>query len=113
MPPVPDVSPAQLRTLRRSAGLTQREVAGLADCSLASVANMEHGYIPRNGAVLHRVLDVLNDERRPAEAAIGSAVDALIALIDSSEHPADDAALVVGQLIRWREAEYPETDRGD
>ena len=45
-----------------------------------------------------------------------STVDALIALIDNGAHPAGDAALVVGELIRWREAKYPVSDgsnRGD
>lgn len=61
--------PSTLRGLRRAAGLTQRQLAQRADCSLSWIANAEGGYVPRDGAVLHRVLDVLNDERRPAEAA--------------------------------------------
>lgn len=31
----------------------------MADCSIATVANMEHGYIPKAGAVLGRVIEVL------------------------------------------------------
>jgi predicted transcriptional regulator len=62
----PLATAAELRARRERAGLTQRELAGLAGCSLASVANMEHGYIPRASVVLSRVLRVLETYERPA-----------------------------------------------
>lgn len=61
-------------------------------------------------------LAAVEELRREADgegATLGSTVDALIAKIDSGAHPAEDAAIVVGQLIRWREQKYPEGDRGD
>ena len=62
----PLATSAELRTRREAAGLTQRELAGLAGCSLASVANMEHGYVPRASVVLTRVCQVLETRERPA-----------------------------------------------
>ncbi len=41
------------------AGLTQRELAQLADCSLAWVGNAEGGYVPRTSPTLVRVLEAL------------------------------------------------------
>lgn len=53
------VSPAELRALRRAAGLTQRQLAGLAGCSPAWIMSAEGGYVPRRSAVLSRVLAAL------------------------------------------------------
>lgn len=58
-----------------------------------------------------RAVEELRREAEGEGATLGSMVDALIAVIDSGAHPAEDAAIVVGQLIRWREAKYPEADR--
>jgi len=55
------VGPAELRKLRRAAGLTQRELALHAECSLSWIANAEGGYVPRASVTLGRVLDVLSD----------------------------------------------------
>lgn len=60
-----------------------------------------------------RAVEELRAEADGEGATLGSTVDALIAKIDSGAHPAEDAAIVVGQLIRWREQKYPEGDRGD
>ena len=66
-------------------------------------------------AIWDREMDLLGPraEADGEGATLGSTVDALIAEIDSGAHPAEDAAIVVGQLIRWREQKYPEGDRGD
>lgn len=60
-----------------------------------------------------RAVENLRREADGEGATLGSTVDALIAEIDSGAHPAEDAALVVGQLIRWREAKYPVGDGSD
>lgn len=48
-----------LRSKRRSAGLSQAEVAERAGCSVNYVALLERGYMPRYSDVLPRLLDVL------------------------------------------------------
>jgi transcriptional regulator with XRE-family HTH domain len=63
----------EIRELRRAAGITQRELAILADCSVGTIANLENGEIPKRGEVLPRVLQTLadleNDEGRPPKGA--------------------------------------------
>ena len=51
------VEPEELRRLRLAAGLTQRELSRLADCSLSWIANAEGGYIPKSSPTLARVLE--------------------------------------------------------
>jgi predicted transcriptional regulator len=59
-------APDNLRSWRRSAGLTQRQLAGLAGCSLAWIAAAEGGYIPKRSPTLSRVLDVLEEATESA-----------------------------------------------
>ena len=69
-------TPDALREMRVAAGLTQRELAGHAGCSLAWIANAEGGYIPARSETLDRVLSVLNDERRsPQSAAVQTSAE--------------------------------------
>ena len=60
-----------IRSARKAAGLSQEQLAQRAGCSTAYVRVLEGGYAPDPDAspVYAQVLDVLNDERRPAEAA--------------------------------------------
>lgn len=60
--PDPVVDPPALRGFRRAAGLTQRELAQAAGCSLSWIANAEGGYIPRTSDTLKRVLEALKVE---------------------------------------------------
>lgn len=65
-------APDEIRARRKAAGLTREELAAQADCSLAWLAALERGCIPRRSAVLGRVLAVLdptNDNGGPAKAA--------------------------------------------
>lgn len=55
--------------MRVAAGLTQRELAGEAGCSLAWIANAEGGYIPARSEILGRVLTVIG--RRQGHAPEG------------------------------------------
>lgn len=48
--------------------------------------------------------------RNAPHLTLGHAVDALIAVIDSGSYPAEDARLVVNELTRWQQAEYPARD---
>jgi transcriptional regulator with XRE-family HTH domain len=75
----------QIRADRKSVGISQRELALLAECSVATIANLESGLVPNRGQVLPRVLKTLadlqsgerhaegaasqDDEGRPAEGA--------------------------------------------
>jgi transcriptional regulator with XRE-family HTH domain len=57
-----------LRQLRRTAGLTQQQVAFKADCSLSYIRLLEQGFLPEHSDVLPRVLRALelpHDEERP------------------------------------------------
>jgi len=47
--------------LRRSAGLTQQDLAQRAACSIGMVRMLEAGAVPRQSEVLPRVIAVLND----------------------------------------------------
>jgi predicted transcriptional regulator len=62
----------ELRQTREAAGLTRAQLAGLADCSMAFIANVEQGYVPKRSPTLEHIFDVLNDvandERPPGEA---------------------------------------------
>jgi len=54
------------RARRKSVGLTQAQLAKAADCSPASIANIEAGYVPRASRVVPRVLaalDLLEDRK--------------------------------------------------
>jgi len=51
----------RLRAARLEAGLSRAALAGRAECSLASVANLEAGYIPKRSDVLPRILAVLEN----------------------------------------------------
>jgi DNA-binding transcriptional regulator YiaG len=58
-------SSVDLRELRQARGLSQENVARLADCSTSMVRQLERGYIPAGSAVLPRLLEALNEEGRP------------------------------------------------
>jgi len=47
--------------LRRSAGLSQQELANRAACSIGMVRMLEAGAVPRRSSVLPRVVAALND----------------------------------------------------
>ena len=56
-----------VRDLRRAAGLSQQQLAGLADCSVSMVRLVESGYRPDGrSAVLERIVGALNEEDRRA-----------------------------------------------
>lgn len=60
---------ADVRSRRRAAGITQRELAVEASCSIGSVANLEAGVVPRRSEVLDRILEALGRvENRPLAA---------------------------------------------
>jgi predicted transcriptional regulator len=59
--PIREDVAAEVRTRRQAAGLTQAQLARLADCSLAFVGNLEAGYMPRRSPTLARILAVLDD----------------------------------------------------
>lgn len=61
--------PLSLRERRQAAGLSQEKLARLADCSTASVALLERGYVPAESPVLQRILVVLNENESGAHAA--------------------------------------------
>jgi len=48
-----------LRALRRTAGLSQQQLAQKAECSLAAVALFESGYQPAYSRVLPRIITTL------------------------------------------------------
>ncbi len=48
-----------LRALRRTAGLSQQQLAQKAECSLAAVALFESGYQPEHSRVLPRIITTL------------------------------------------------------
>jgi predicted transcriptional regulator len=53
-----------LREQRKAAGLTQQQLAHLAECSLSYIALLEHGYTPKSGsAVMPRLRRVLLSTR--------------------------------------------------
>lgn len=54
---------AEVRLRRQRLYLSQRELASLAGCSLASITNFEHGVIPQKNAsrAFARVLEVLDE----------------------------------------------------
>lgn len=56
-----------LRERRKTAGLSQLEVAQLAGCSPAMVGLLDRGYRPHRSAVLERVEAVLNADARPGQ----------------------------------------------
>jgi transcriptional regulator with XRE-family HTH domain len=64
-----------LRSARKRAGLTRAQLAQLADCSLASLANIEQGAVPKHSAVLERALAIIN-ERDLDRASQGDPMDA-------------------------------------
>jgi len=58
---------AALRSRRHAAGLSVERLAGLADCSPASIERIERGYRPKRSRVipaLYAVLDELEAEAR-------------------------------------------------
>ncbi|MGA2320191.1 MAG: helix-turn-helix transcriptional regulator [Solirubrobacteraceae bacterium] len=57
---------SSVRERRIAAGMTQRELAIAADCSLPSVANLEAGVLPRRSEVVPRILDALAAAEREA-----------------------------------------------
>lgn len=50
----------EIRERRKRASLTQRQLAQLADCSLATVANFEAGLIPKSSQALGRIIAALD-----------------------------------------------------
>ncbi len=65
-------APGGLRELRRTAALSQQQVAVRAECSIGYVRLLERGFEPRRSDVLPRVLAVLHNGADPA----GHRVDA-------------------------------------
>ena len=61
--PAPDLS---VRERRVVLGLTQRQLAIAARCSLPSVANLEAGVLPRRSEVVPRILAALDAAERGA-----------------------------------------------
>jgi predicted transcriptional regulator len=59
-----------MRDRRIAAGLTQRQLARAADCSLPSVANLEAGLLPQRSVVVPRILRALDAAERAAVAPI-------------------------------------------
>jgi predicted transcriptional regulator len=59
-----------VRGRRIAAGLTQRQLARAADCSLPSVANLEAGLLPQRSVVVPRILCALDAAERAAVAPI-------------------------------------------
>jgi len=57
---------------RRAVGLTQTRLAGLAQCSRATVAMIEGGYLPRRSEVIPRIEAVLADAALNNEAPAGN-----------------------------------------
>ena len=51
----------ELRAAREARGITRAQLAGLAQCSLASLDRIEQGAVPRRSAVLARAWDALAD----------------------------------------------------
>lgn len=49
------ITHSSLREQRLAVGLTQRELAAAAGCSLTFIANVEHGCVPRSSDVLPRI----------------------------------------------------------
>jgi transcriptional regulator with XRE-family HTH domain len=66
-----------LRAARESAGITRAQLAGLAGCSLASLAAIEQGATPRRSLVLDRAWAALNavNERARDEGVRAQASD--------------------------------------
>jgi hypothetical protein len=50
-----------LRDARERANLTRAQLAAMADCSIAQLANIEWGAVPRHSKVLHRAWSALDD----------------------------------------------------
>jgi predicted transcriptional regulator len=55
---------SSVRERRIAAGMTQRELAIAADCSLPSVGNLEAGVLPRRSEVVPRILAALDAAER-------------------------------------------------
>jgi predicted transcriptional regulator len=59
------IQPASsVRERRIATGMTQRQLAIAADCSLPSVANLEAGVLPRRSEVVPRILAALDAAER-------------------------------------------------
>lgn len=58
----------EVRARREACGLTRQELAQLADCSIAHLADLERGRAPKRSKVLKRVLRVLDDGSTHSEA---------------------------------------------
>jgi transcriptional regulator with XRE-family HTH domain len=62
----------RLREAREATGLTRARLASLAGCSIASLANIEQGAVPKRSAVLERawaVIESINDNDAPPQDA--------------------------------------------
>lgn len=56
-----DPSPIRdLREAREQAGLTRAQLAGLTGCSLAALANIEQGAVPKRSRVLAAALSAID-----------------------------------------------------
>jgi transcriptional regulator with XRE-family HTH domain len=55
-----------VRERRIAAGMTQRQLAIAAGCSLPSVSNLEAGVLPRRSEVVPRILAALDAAEREA-----------------------------------------------
>jgi DNA-binding XRE family transcriptional regulator len=64
----PQLDPADIRARRREAGLTQEQLANLARCSVASVAFLERGIVPKTSGVLYRISRALENRNYHRES---------------------------------------------
>jgi transcriptional regulator with XRE-family HTH domain len=64
----PPKASVAIRAWRKSAGLTRAQLAAEVGCSLAFLANLEQGYIPKTSPTLSRVLDALEAATEAADA---------------------------------------------
>jgi predicted transcriptional regulator len=48
-----------LRSARKAVGLTRAQLAGLADCSISSLGDIEAGAVPRHSRVLQRAYQAI------------------------------------------------------
>jgi len=55
---------SDLREARTRLGVSRAELAGLADCSMAALGNIEQGAVPKRSRVLERAWQALDSVKR-------------------------------------------------